>query len=47
MWITNGTVDDKGTPGDCVLVYAKTGEKVSSFLVEKGVPGYHRRSKDS
>ena len=25
MWITNGAIDDKGTPCDCVLVYAKTG----------------------
>ncbi len=45
MWITNGTVDDSGTPADCVLVYAKTGEKngrpmISSFLVEKGHPGF-------
>jgi isovaleryl-CoA dehydrogenase len=45
MWITNGTIDDEGTPADCVLVYAKTGESkgralVSSFLVEKTHPGY-------
>ncbi len=45
MWITNGTIDDKGTPGDCVLVYAVTGEKngrkqVSTFIVEKGFAGY-------
>lgn len=45
MWITNGTVDDKGTPGDIVLVYAVTGEKngrkqVSTFVVEKGFAGY-------
>lgn len=45
MWITNGTVDEEGTPADFLLVYAKTGEKngraqVSTFLVEKGMPGY-------
>lgn len=45
MWITNGTIDEQGTPADCLLVYAKTGEKngraqISSFLVEKGHPGY-------
>lgn len=45
MWITNGTLDDNRTPADCVLVYAKTGEKngralISTFLVEKGMPGY-------
>ena len=45
MWITNGTVDDEGTPGDCVLLYAVTGgdEKrpaLSTFLVQKGMPGF-------
>lgn len=45
MWITNGCVDEKGTPGDCVLVYAKSGDKngkpqVSTFLVEKGAKGF-------
>ncbi|MEW5853286.1 MAG: acyl-CoA dehydrogenase family protein [Myxococcota bacterium] len=44
MWITNGCVDDK-TLGDLFLVYAKTrdekgGEKISSFVVEKGFPGF-------
>ena len=39
MWITNGCVDDK-TLGDLFLVYAKTGDKVSSFLVEKGFKGF-------
>jgi isovaleryl-CoA dehydrogenase len=40
MWITNGCLDDK-TLGDCFLVYAKTGERqVSSFVVEKGMPGF-------
>jgi len=45
MWITNGTLDDKKTPGDCVLVYAKTGEKsgkasLSTFLVERSHKGF-------
>ncbi len=45
MWITNGTIDDNKTPADLVWVYAKTGEKngralLSTFLVEKGTPGY-------
>lgn len=40
MWITNGVLDETGTPCDCVLVYAKTGDKVSSFLVEKSHPGF-------
>lgn len=45
MWITNGCIDDNGTPGDVVWVYAKTGEKngraeISTFIVEKGMPGY-------
>ncbi|MCJ8275889.1 MAG: acyl-CoA dehydrogenase family protein [Bdellovibrionales bacterium] len=45
MWITNGCVDDDGTPADLVWVYAKTGEKdgkpqISTFIVEKGMAGY-------
>jgi isovaleryl-CoA dehydrogenase len=45
MWITNGCVDDEGTPGDVIWVYAKTGEKngraeISTFVVEKGTPGF-------
>lgn len=45
MWITNGTVDEKSSPADCVLVYALTGEKggkpqVSTFIVEKSFAGY-------
>ncbi len=46
MWITNGCVDEQGTPGDCVLVYARTGDgadgspSISSFLVEKTHPGF-------
>jgi len=45
MWITNGTLDDLGTPADFVLIYAKTSEekgraKISTFVVEKGFSGY-------
>ena len=46
MWITNGCIDDDGTPADVVWVYAKTGTdekgraQLSTFLVEKGMPGY-------
>lgn len=45
MWITNGCIDDNGTPGDLVWLYAKTGEKqgrpqLSTFIVEKGTNGY-------
>ncbi len=45
MWITNGCVDDNGTPGDVIWVYAKTGEKngkaeVSTFIVEKNFEGF-------
>lgn len=45
MWITNGCIDDNGTPCDAVLVYAKTGMKgnkpqISSFMVLKDHPGF-------
>ena len=46
MWITNGCIDDKGTPADVVWVYARTGTddrgrvQMSTFLVEAGMPGY-------
>ena len=46
MWITNGCLDDDGTPADVVWVYAKTGTnakgraELSSFLVERGMTGY-------
>ncbi|MCL6459956.1 MAG: Obg family GTPase CgtA, partial [Gorillibacterium sp.] len=39
MFITNGAIDDN-TLGDVFLVYAKTGGKISTFLVEKGMPGF-------
>jgi isovaleryl-CoA dehydrogenase len=46
MWITNGTLDEDGTPADVVWVYARTGTddrgrvQLSTFLVEAGMPGY-------
>jgi len=45
MWITNGAVDDNGTPCDCVLVYARTSQaqdkpKLSTFLVTQDAPGF-------
>ena len=46
MWITNGCLDDEGTPADVVWVYAKTGlddkgrVQISTFLVEAGMVGY-------
>lgn len=46
MWITNGCLDDNGTPADVVWVYAKTGVdergrvQMSTFLVEAGMQGY-------
>lgn len=45
MWITNGAVDDSGTPCDAVLVYARTGgdaskPQISTFLVERAHSGF-------
>ena len=40
MWITNGCLNDKQNPCDVVLVYAKTGDNISSFLVEKSFKGF-------
>ena len=46
MWITNGCLDEEGTPADVVWLYAKTGTddkgrvQLSTFLVEAGMPGY-------
>lgn len=46
MWITNGCLDEEGTPADVVWVYAKTGTddkgrvQMSTFLVEAGMIGY-------
>jgi isovaleryl-CoA dehydrogenase len=39
MFITNGAIDDK-TLGNIFLVYARTENGISSFLVEKGFPGF-------
>jgi isovaleryl-CoA dehydrogenase len=39
-FITNGGIDER-TLGDCFIVYAATAPKtISSFLVEKGMPGF-------
>ncbi len=46
LWITNGTVDDAGTPCDCLLLYAaaerKEGErtKISTFIVTAEDKGF-------
>ena len=46
MWITNGVVDEEGTPADLVWLYARTGTtergrpEISTFIVEKGMHGY-------
>jgi len=41
MWITNGSVDENKTPCDYCLVYAKTGESISTFVVEKSFKGFY------
>ena len=43
FWITNGTIDDKKTPGDMFLVYAKTGKTnkdVSLFVMDGKTKGF-------
>ena len=46
MWITNGIIDDEGTPADVVWLYARTGTddrgraELTTFLVEKGMAGF-------
>lgn len=46
MWITNGIIDDDGTPADVVWLYARTGTddrgraEITTFLVENGMEGY-------
>lgn len=46
MWITNGTVDDRGTPADVVWLYARTDDrkggkaKLSTFIIDRTCPGY-------
>ena len=39
IFITNGAIDDR-TLGDVFIVYAKTNDRISTFLVEKGFPGF-------
>ena len=39
MWITNGAIDE-GTAGHLFLVYAKTGDRISTFLVERDFEGF-------
>ena len=44
MWITNGCIDEDGTPADVVWVYARTGEddrgrvQMSTFLLKPACP---------
>jgi len=46
MWITNGTVDEKNTSADVVLLYGITSgeagsrKKVSTFIIDKQCEGY-------
>ena len=40
MWITNGCLNDQKTACDYCLVYAKTGDHISTFVVEKTFPGF-------
>ena len=41
MWITNGSLDEEKAPCDICLLYAKTGDKISSFVIEKGFKGFY------
>ncbi len=41
MWITNGQLNERGTLCDVVWLYVKTGESISSFIIEKGFEGLH------
>ena len=46
MWITNGAIDEEGTPADVCMIYARTDEnqgsrpEITTFIVEKGMAGY-------
>lgn len=40
MWITNGVLDEFGKPADVVYLYAKTGTKISTFIITPECPGY-------
>lgn len=39
MFVTNGAINEE-TLGDVFIVYAKTDDRISTFLVEKGFPGF-------
>lgn len=46
MWITNGAVDDQGTPADVLFLYAKTSSTeakrtMSSFIIEASNAGFY------
>ena len=41
MWITNGSLDEQKQPCDLCLLYAKTGNSISSFVVEKDFKGFY------
>jgi len=46
MWITNGALDDQGTPADVLFLYAKTSSTepkraMSSFIIEGKNPGFN------
>ena len=47
MWITNGSIDESGTPADVCWLYAKTGTdengraEISTFIVEGGMNGFY------
>ena len=46
MWITNGAIDEEGTPADVCMIYARTDgnqgsrPEITTFIVEKGMAGY-------
>lgn len=46
MWITNGAIDEEGTPADVCMIYARTDEnqgsrpEITTFILEKGMAGY-------
>ena len=47
MWITNGSIDESGTPADICWLYARTGTdqkgraEISTFIVERGMDGFY------
>lgn len=40
MWITNAYIDDNKTSCDYCLLYAKTGDKFSTFVIDKSFKGF-------